>query len=67
MFTQKDYNYIKLKSIPDNLTVEEYSEILNNLQKEYGITRAEAYSILEHDEDAVAKIIERRGMQIEIP
>ena len=66
MFTLKDYNYIKMTINTDNLSVEEYYELLNKIQKDYGVTRNEAYEILEHEDPIVEKIIEKGGMGFEV-
>lgn len=66
MFTLKDYNYIKMNTQDKHMTVEEFSSLLNTIQKEYGLTRNEAYEVLEQHDDIVEQIIERRGMDFEV-
>lgn len=66
MFTLKDYNYIKMTINTDNLSVESYYELLEKIQKDYGVTRNEAYEILEHEDHIVEKIIEKGGMGFEV-
>ena len=64
VYTRRDQKKMTINT--DNLSVEAYYELLEKIQKDYGVTRNEAYEILEHEDPIVEKIIEKGGMGFEV-